>query len=66
MSTVQIIALLIASNVALIGIVYKILDREIQTLRKWRHMKGDPYIGAMDQMNKRVDRIEKVLNGKLR
>lgn len=57
---------LLGALAALIGIVYKILDREIQRLREWRHMKADPYIGAMDQMNKRVDRIEKVLNGKLK
>jgi len=38
--------------------------KDIQDLRDYKHLKVDPYIGAMDAMNKRMDRIEKrVLNG---
>lgn len=39
-------------------------EREILRLREWRHLKGDPYVGAVDALKQRVDRIEpKVFNG---
>ena len=41
------------------------LELEILRLRKWRHERADPYVSAMDAMNQRVQRIERVLNGKL-
>lgn len=56
----------IGAVVALVGIVYKILDREILSLRKWKHERGEPHVNAMIALEKRVSRIERTLNGKLR
>lgn len=33
-------------------------DQDIQSLRKWRHEKADPYIGAMDMLKARVDSLD--------
>lgn len=40
--------------------------KHIQDLRDYKHLKIDPYIGALDALNKRVERIEKYLNGNLK
>lgn len=38
---------------------------EIDRLRKFRHEKIEPYIYAMDSVNKRIESLERVRNGKL-
>ena len=39
---------------------------ELDKLREWRHVKGDAYVGAVDVLKDRVDRIEARMNGFLR
>lgn len=34
-------------------------DQDILALRKWRHEKGDPYIGAVDALKYRVDELSR-------
>lgn len=41
------------------------MGQEIWSLREWKHLRGDPYVNAMDALNKRVERLERILNGKL-
>lgn len=33
-------------------------EMDIMDLRKWKHEKGDPYIGAVEVLKARVDRLE--------
>jgi hypothetical protein len=53
-------------KVAIISNDQKRDQKDIQDLRDYKHSTVVPYVGAMDAMNRRVERIEKVLNGKLR
>lgn len=53
-------------QVAVLGSDSKRHAKDIQDLRDYKHLKLDPYIGAMDAMNNRVLRIEKYLNGNLK
>lgn len=34
-------------------------EKDIDDLREWKHDKADPYIGVMDRLNDRVERLEK-------
>lgn len=50
---------------AVVATKVEALTTEVWGLRQWKHTRAEPYIGAMDAMNQRVTRIERVLNGKL-
>jgi hypothetical protein len=50
---------------AVIATKVESITKEVWSLREWKHARGEPYVGAMDAMNQRVTRIERVLNGKL-
>lgn len=45
-------------HLAMTGRVIKI-EEEILRLRLWRHEKVDPYIADMNNMNRRVERVER-------
>ena len=44
----------------------EVMVNELDKLREWKHLKGDPYVGAMDALKAQVDRIEARMNGYLR
>lgn len=45
------------SFAALVGRVQR-AEKDILDLREWKHLKADPYIGAMDALKDRVERLE--------
>lgn len=34
-------------------------EKDISDLREWKHVKADPYVGAVDVLKSRVDQLEK-------
>ena len=44
----------------------EILDAELEKLREWKHLRADPYIGAMDAMRQQIDRLETRMNSYLK
>lgn len=38
------------------------LVSEVWALRKWKHERAEPYIGAVDALKNRVDQVERTLN----
>lgn len=43
----------------------KQLEQQYAEYKEWKHVKADPYIGDYKALERRVARIERVLNGKL-
>lgn len=34
------------------------LEREVTALRRWKHTKGERYVGALDAVNSRIHKLE--------
>lgn len=43
------------SNVAVLASRLETAEREIESLREWKHVRVDPYVGAMDGLKAQVD-----------
>ena len=56
---------LVHEKVAIISSDLKRSEKDIQDYRDYKHEKLDPYVGAMDAMNQRVERLETWRNGKV-
>ncbi len=44
----------------------EMLDSELEKLREWKHLRGDPYVAAMDAMKQQIDRLELRMNSYLK
>lgn len=60
----EIATLIHSTDQAVISVKVARAEQDILDLRKWKHEKADPYIGAMNAMKDRVDSLwRKVFNG---